>query len=119
MLEGKVVIKRGVTGAFFGSNQEDVLSISGKSVEKKYFLDLGPRLKLRTTNKTDYKGSVEGKPPLSETDRTHILLEAALKLIQEEKLMVEKANQQMMMQQDKYRKTLSQEPETMKTCWPK
>ena len=35
VLEGKVVIKRGVTRAFFGSNQEDVLSSSGKLMENK------------------------------------------------------------------------------------
>ena len=60
-MEGKFVIERGVTGAFFGSKQEDDLSSSGKLVEKDNFLDLGPKLKTRTTNKTDPKENVEGK----------------------------------------------------------
>ena len=70
MLESKVVSKRGVPGAFFGSHQEDVLSISDKSVEKKDFLDLGPRLLSKTTNEAENKVSVEGKPPPSEADQT-------------------------------------------------
>ena len=45
VLESKVVSKRGVAGPFFGSHQEDVLSSSAKSVEKKDFLDLDPKLK--------------------------------------------------------------------------
>ena len=114
ILEGKVVIERGVTGAFFGSKQEDVLSSSGKSVEKNDFLDLGLKLKTKPTNKTESKEIVEGKHPLSETDQSHILLEAALQQIQEEKLKGEKNKRSC--SRTSIRRTLSPGPEPMTKC---